>query len=215
MREYLRSLWKRTVDAPLRDLDYVAIDLETTGLHANGGDEIVSMAGVRIVAGEVRRDAAFDRLVDPGRAIPPDISRIHGITDAMVSGRPRVVDVLPAFRAFIGAAATVGYNLSFDLGFLARKRMESGASFDGPSLCILRLSEYLEPRASDHGLEAVAARFGVAITRRHTALGDALAAAEIFVRMIPELEAHGVRTLADAHHAGRRAHFMRRLHLAH
>ena len=84
---------------PLRDLDYAAIDLETTGFHAERGDEIVSMAAVRIVAGEIRRDLVFDRVVDPGRAIPPESSSVHGITDTMVSGQPRPAELLPALRA--------------------------------------------------------------------------------------------------------------------
>lgn len=208
-----RLLPCRSVDPLLRGADCVAIDLETTGLHAARGDEIVSMAGVRVVGGHVRRHEVLSRLVDPGRTIPLRAVQIHGITDRMVAGQAGVLDGLATLRAFVGAAVMVGYGVSFDLGFMTRRRPDGAIAFDRPTLCILRLSEYLDPSLRDHSLEAVAARFGVVISGRHTALGDAMAAAEIFVRMLPRLEAHGVRTVGQARRAARRAHFVRRLHL--
>lgn len=201
-------------DINLRAADCVAIDLETTGLHAAKGDEIVSMAGVRITGGKVRQQEIFARLVDPGRPIPLRAVQIHGITDSMVAGQAAVLDGLAALRAFVGDAVMVGYSIGFDLGFMARPRPNGVVAFDGPSLCILRLSESLDPSSQDHSLEAVAARFGVSISGRHTALGDAMAAAEIFVQMLPRLEAHGVKTVKQARRTARRAHFLRRLHLS-
>lgn len=198
---------------PLRGLDCVAIDLETTGLHAARGDEIVSMAGVRIADGRIRPHEVFDRLVDPGRPIPARAIEIHGITDHMVAGQASVAESLGALRAFVGEAVIVGYAIAFDLGFMARRRPDRVVSFELPSLCVLRLSEFLDPSMHDHSLEAVASRSGVSISGRHTALGDAMAAAEIFVRMLPRLEAHGVRTLRQAQRAARRSHLLRRLHL--
>ncbi|MGE0093513.1 MAG: PolC-type DNA polymerase III [Alphaproteobacteria bacterium] len=199
----------------LRDLDFVAIDLETTGLHAARGDEIVAMAGVRIANGQVCPGTVFDRLVDPGRPVPARAVEIHGITDLMVAGQAGVLESLTALRAFVGDAVIVGYATAFDLGFMTRRRPAGAVAFDRPALCVLRLSEYLDPSMRDHSLESVARRFGVEILGRHTALGDATAAAEIFVRMLPMLEAHGVRTVLQAQRAARRAHFARRLHLGH
>lgn len=203
----------RVPDLILRMADCAAIDLETTGLYAAKGDEIVSMAAVRIVGGKVHHHEVFTRLVDPGRTIPDRAVQIHGITDGMVAGQMRVSDGLAALRAFIGDAVMVGYGIGFDLGFMTRKRLNGTVAFGQPALCILRLSEYLDPSSQDHSLEAVAARCGVTISGRHTALGDAMAAAEIFTQMLPRLEAHGVQTLKDAYRAARLAHFPRRLRL--
>lgn len=208
-----RLLPRLSPDPLLRGAGCVAIDLETTGLHAARSDEIVSMAGVRIIGGQVCRHQVFNRLVDPGRTIPPRAVEIHGITDRMVTGQAGVLDSLAALRAFVGDAVMVGYGIAFDIGFMTRRRPDGTVAFDRPALCILRLSEYLDPSSRDHSLEAVAARFGVAISERHTALGDAMAAAEIFARMLPRLEAHGVRIVGQARRAARRAHFVRRLHL--
>jgi DNA polymerase III subunit epsilon len=208
-----RLLRRHLPGPPLCDLDFVAIDLETTGFHATRGDEIVAMAGVRIASGQVHLDEVFDRLVDPGRPIPACAVKIHGITDRMVTGQAGVLESLTALRAFMGDAVMIGYAIAFDLGFMTRRRPEGTVAFNRPTLCVLRLSEYLDPSVPDHSLEAVARRFGVEISGRHTALGDAMAAAEIFVRMLPRLEAHGVRTVLQAQRAARRAHFVRRLHL--
>lgn len=204
---------QRFPDSPLSDLACVAIDLETTGLYAARGDEIVSMAGVRIAGGRVRPDQVFDRLVDPGRSIPQRAVEIHGISDSMVAGQAGVVESLGALRAFVGDAVIVGYATAFDLGFMTRRRAGGTVAFDRPALCVLRLSEFLDPSLHDHSLEGVASRFGVAISGRHTALGDAMVAAGIFVGMLPRLDAHGVRTLRQAQRAVRRAHFLRRLHI--
>lgn len=208
-----RIAWRRWPDLHLRAADCAAIDLETTGLHSAKGDEIVSMAAVRITGGQVRHHEVFTRLVDPGRTIPVRAVQIHGITDTMVTGQIGVLDGLAALRAFIGDAVIVGYGIEFDLGFMTRNRRSGTVAFGQPALCILRLSEYLDPSSQDHSLEAVAARCGVTISGRHTALGDAIAAAEIFVRMLPRLEAHGVRTLKDVRRAVRLAHYSRRLRL--
>ncbi len=190
--------WQALAGRRLRELTYVAFDTETTGLKPSQGDEIVSVAGVRIVGGRMRADNVFDRLVDPGRPIPERSVRIHGVSDDMVRGEPPASVVLEEFRTFCDGAALVAHNAAFDMAFLKRNEADNGTEFGQPVLDILLLSAYLHDHAHDHAFDAVAARFGIEVDGRHTALGDATAVAEIFVRMIAELEDCGIHTLGDA-----------------
>ena len=184
----------------LDGLTFVVFDTETTGLRPETGDRIVSLAGVRVRSGRVRRHEAFDTLVDPGRSVPLASLRVHGVTDEMLVGAPPMETVLPAFLQFAGPAVLVGHEASFDLRFLEPEARRLGL----PSLAATRaildtrlLSRSLHGPGESHSLEAVALRLGVTVTGRHSALGDALTTAEILVRLLALVQKRGVLTLGQ------------------
>ncbi len=191
------------LDRPLSRLAFVAFDLETTGLDP-GRDEIVQIGAVRILGGRLLRGELFDQLVDPGRPIPAGSIRFHGITDAMVEDAPPPPVALARFKTFVGEAILLAHNAAFDLAFLRRKEELAGVCFDNPALDTLLLSAVLDPETEDHSLDAAAARHGITVRARHTALGDALATAELFLALVPRLERRGIVTLGDALAACRR-----------
>jgi DNA polymerase-3 subunit epsilon len=184
----------------LRDLTFVALDTETTGLRPERGDRVVSLAGVKVHAGIVKRTEIFDALVSPGRPIPATSTRYHGITDAMVAEAPPIRVVLDGFLRFAERAVLVGHEIWFDLAFLREQGLGDRAVLD-----TRLLSHIVHGAGVDHGLEALAERVGVTIEGRHSALGDALATAEILVRLLPLLERRGVVTLGSAIDATRAA----------
>ena len=196
-------------DRPLAELSYTVFDTETTGLDPSAGDEIIQIGATRIVAGKLRRQECFEQLVDPQRDIPAASIPIHGIRPEMVAGQPTLATVLPAFHAFAHDTVLVAHNAAFDMRFLQLKEAATGIKFDQPVLDTLLLSALVHPNQESHRLEAIAERLGVPVLGRHTALGDAMVTAEVFVKLVPLLEAIGIHTLAQAREAAQTTYFAR------
>jgi len=196
-------------DTPLAELAYTVFDTETTGLEPSAGDEIIQIGATRIVAAKLRRQECFEQLVDPQRSLPAAGVAIHGIQPEQLRGQPFIDQVLPAFHAFAQDTVLVAHNAAFDMRFLQLKEARTGVRFEQPVLDTLLLSAVIHPQQDSHRLEAIAERLGVAVLGRHTALGDAMVTAEVFLKMLPLLQAAGVHTLGDAVRASRETYLAR------
>ncbi len=193
----------------LDDLTYTVFDMETTGLDINGGDRIVSIGAVRIVNARLLPDEPFDQLVNPGRAVPAASTKFHGITDDMVAGQPSIEEVLPRFYDFADETVLVAHNAAFDMRLLQINERYTGLKFVNPVLDTLLLSAVVHPSLSGHGLEDIARRMGVKVQGRHTAMGDTIATANIFLKLIPLLFEMGIYTLKDAREASQKTYLAR------
>jgi len=163
---------------------YVAFDCETTGLDPRR-DELLQLAAVAVDPGGSRE---WSTLVDPGRPIDLQISRLTGITPERLRGAPGPAAALRDFRSFVGDLPLVAHNAAFDLGFveegLWRYRLRPLAA---PVYDTLALARLLEPAAESHRLEDLAQRRGIALDRAHDALADARAAGLLFGALLEDL----------------------------
>ena len=192
-------------DLPLERLPALVLDTETTGLDVTG-DRIVSIGGVRLVGGRLYRAASFDRLVNPGLAIPPRSTAVHGITDAMVADAPAFPEVYQALGEAMAGCVVVGHQIAFDLAMLRAECARHGCAWaEPPSLDTLQLATSLLPGLGRGSLDAIAGELGVSVHGRHTALGDSLVTAEVFASLLPRLADQGVTTLGQARAFGERA----------
>jgi DNA polymerase-3 subunit epsilon len=195
-------------DRLLAELSYTVFDTETTGLDPSGGDEIIQIGATRIVNGRLLKHESFEQLIDPRRPLDPASIAVHHITPEMLEGQPTIEVVLPAFHRFAQDTVLVAHNAAFDMRFLQLKEEKLGVRFDQPVLDTLLLAAFLLPN-QEHSLEALAHYFGVRVLGRHTALGDALVTAEIFLKMIPLLAEKGVVTLRQAREASQQTYYAR------
>ncbi|MEM7529794.1 MAG: 3'-5' exonuclease [Pseudomonadota bacterium] len=185
-------------DTPLRELCFVVFDTETTGLSTSK-DHVVQIGAVRVLNGRIVQGEVFDTYVDPGRPIPPASTKIHGVSDADVAGAPDFAKAGRAFHAFAKDAVLVAHNAPFDIAFFRRFEREMGVEWSHPVLDTVLISSIAFGITEDHSLDALCDRLAVTLApeMRHSALGDAVATAEVLVRLIPLLEATSLPTLGS------------------
>lgn len=193
----------------LTELAYTVFDTETTGLDPRGGDEIISVGAVRIINGKMLEDECFEQLVNPQRLIPWSSVQIHGIQAKVLEGQPDIAQVLPMFHKYAEGTILVGHNVAFDMRLLQEKEVLTGIRFGNPVLDTMLISAFIHSAQQNHDLEAIAERLGITIIGRHTALGDAMGTAEIFLKLIPLLAAMGIQTLKQAREASQKTYYAR------
>lgn len=180
----------------LSDASYLVFDTETTGLYPNEGDEIISIGAVIVEKGKILEEPRFHEMVNPGRPVSPQTEKITGITDEMLVDKPELIPVLLRFLRFTGARIMVAHNASFDLAFINNRLGEAiGRRIVNPVIDTVLLTSSLYYALGDYSLESLAPRFNLSLEGRHDALGDAAIAASLFICLLAELEAIGVKNL--------------------
>lgn len=196
----------------LRSLDYVIVDLETTGGSAWGGHRITEISAIRI-RGNGRFVEEFTTLVNPERSIPPAITRLTRITPAMVRRAPRFREVASEVRRVLDGAVFVAHNAPFDWRFLSTElEWADGRALRGRVVCTVRLARRIVPEMSRRSLDALSWYFGIENVARHRAFGDARATTEMFRRMLDRLDEASINCWGQLERLlGRRAPRRRRI----
>ena len=184
-------------DEPLAAMQWVVVDVETTGARADGGDRVTEIAAVVMRGSEIVE--VFETLVNPDRSIPPWITKITNINWAMVKDAPRFVEIAPRLLQVLDGRIFVAHNAAFDWRFVsAEVARTTGQMLTGRQLCTVRLARKLLPQLRSRSLDYVAAHYGVDNGARHRAAGDAVATARCLGGLLRDAEDRwGCRSWAE------------------
>lgn len=187
--------WGKHRGLPLRDITFVFLDVETTGLHPQYGDRICEMGLLRTKDGKTLD--AYETLINPYVPISPGAFNVHGISVEMLKDAPPFSQIIDDFLEFIKGAAIVGHNVLFDLEFIGSQLNQLQIPFpDNPVIDTLTLARtYYD--FSGNGLTKIAAQFNIDIHNQHRALGDARMTKEIFHIFINDFKKMKIRTFYD------------------
>ena len=166
------------------DGEYVAFDLETTGLSSQK-DEIIEIGAVRMQGGkELDR---FQTFVNPRRRLEQKIVELTGITDAMLADAPSIETVLPEFLEFVGDRVLVAHNADFDTGFIREACRKQGLPYGFTSVDTLILSQNLLPHLNKFKLDVVSNALSLPDFNHHRAGDDAVTCGLIFHKLTDKL----------------------------
>jgi len=167
-------------------MQLIMLDTETTGLSPQHGDRMVEIGAIKVSRREIRKDDVFHHYLNPGRSIPEEVVRIHGISDADVKDSPKFTDVAEAFLSFIEGATLVIHNASFDLGFLMNE-LHLAALGDMSQVPVIDSLSFARKRhpGQRNSLDALCDRYQIDRSQRtlHGALLDAELLAEVYLAM--------------------------------
>ena len=173
---------------------FVVFDLETTGLSAES-DKITEIGAVKIENGKITD--RFSGFVNPERPIPQKIVELTSITDEMVANAPKIDEILPEFFEFCKGCVLVAHNAAFDTSFIKNAACDLGIDYNFSHLDTLMLARALYPELSNHRLSTLNKHLGVPLLHHHRAVDDAKATADIFIKMLSELENRGISDISQ------------------
>ncbi|MFZ5824182.1 MAG: PolC-type DNA polymerase III [Bacillota bacterium] len=167
---------------PLKDAEFVVLDIETTGFSPIG-DDIIEVGAVRFKNGEIGE--SFQRFVKPGKPIPEEVQKLTNITPEMVANAPGPAAALREFFDFIGDAIIVAHNAQFDYSFLRYHRMKHlGEEFHNPVLDTLILARSIMSHMKSHALSALTKELQIPLVDHHRADADAKTAAMVMQKLL-------------------------------
>lgn len=163
--------------------DYVAMDLETTGLNPRL-DKIIEIGAVKVREGIITD--TFCTYVNPARSIPERITQITGIRDEDVLGAPYIEEVLPQFMEFLGSNYLLGHNIIFDYSFVKKAAVNQKLSFEREGIDTLRIARRFLTELESKNLGFLCKHYEIPLEEAHRAYHDAKAAHLLYRRLCEE-----------------------------
>ena len=163
----------------------VLFDTETTGLDPMAGDRVIEVAALELV-NELPTGRHFHALIDPERFVPEDVTRIHGLTNAALAGKPKFAEVAAALLAFLGDGPLIAHNAPFDFAFLnAEFSRMSLPPLDAARMVDTLLLAKARFPGMPNSLDALCRRFDIDLSERttHNALLDCRLLAQVYVEL--------------------------------
>jgi DNA polymerase III epsilon subunit family exonuclease len=200
IQQQLESVKKtRSLDQTLEDAIFTVIDTETTGLDLEK-DKLINIAAVKVQNFKILD--FYDAFINPEMPIPPESIKWHHITDDMVKDKPTVEEVLPEFIRFIGDSVLVGHHVGFDIRMINKDlKLHYGSELYNYWLdTMLIYCKAIIMKDAHVGLDYLFDIYKVKCNGRHTALGDALATAEVFNKMISQAHKN-FKTVAELYNS--------------
>ena len=164
--------------------EYVVLDIETTGL-SRWRDKIIEIAAVKYE--KTTEKETYSTLINPGRRIPEKVTELTGITDEDVLEAPKIREVLPELKAFLGDLPIVAHNAPFDMGFLSVAFSNAKESFTNTSIDTLYLVKMMPLNVERNSLEILKREILLQDRISHRALADVYTTAELFAYIVEEL----------------------------
>ena len=164
---------------------FCVFDIETTGLDTDLC-KIIEIGAVKIVNGVMTE--TFSTFIDPQEPLSDKIKKLTGIEDSDLKGQPLIDAVMPDFYKFTEGSVLVGHNVQFDFGFITVKAKPMQFLFDNSLLDTFSLARTYVPGLSNYKLGTIAKHFGVVNEGAHRAIFDALATAEVFIKLAEKLQ---------------------------
>ncbi|PLX70035.1 MAG: 3'-5' exonuclease [Denitrovibrio sp.] len=175
----------KTLDENIEDAVFCVVDTETTGLDINSA-RIINVAAVKVQNYKIID--FYNSFINPEEMIPKESIKWHNITDEMVIDKPTVDEILPDFLNFCNDSIIVGHHIAFDIKMINKEMINSfGCEMHNYSLdTMLIYSNAIIKKDEHYSLDHLLEKYSVTCNGRHTALGDALATAEVFSKMITQ-----------------------------
>lgn len=160
--------------------DYVALDLETSGLNPSD-DKIIEIGMIKVIDGEITEQ--YSTLINPQEKLPQRITQLTGITDEMVADKPLISGVITDIAAFIGELPLLGHNIIFDYSFLKKACVNNNIVFEKMGIDTLKIARRLLPEVEHKNLDYLCEHFHINPGNSHRALDDAMSAHSLYLKM--------------------------------